>query len=42
MGACVGIRGSRVQAVSNELNGEKIDVNEKTIYIYNKNIYLYT
>lgn len=26
VGACVGIRGSRVQAVSNELNGEKIDV----------------
>jgi len=26
IGACIGIRGSRVQAVSNELNGEKIDI----------------
>jgi len=26
VGACVGMRGSRVQAVVNELNGEKIDV----------------
>ena len=26
IGACVGMRGSRVQAVSNELNGERIDV----------------
>lgn len=26
VGACIGIRGTRVQAVSNELNGEKIDV----------------
>ena len=26
IGACVGIRGSRVQAVSNELNGERIDI----------------
>ena len=26
IGACIGIRGTRVQAVSNELNGEKIDV----------------
>ena len=26
VGACVGIRGSRVQAVSNELNGERIDI----------------
>ena len=26
VGACVGMRGSRVQAVSNELNGEKIDI----------------
>ncbi|MBN2689414.1 MAG: transcription termination/antitermination protein NusA [Gammaproteobacteria bacterium] len=26
IGACVGIRGSRVQAVSAELNGEKIDI----------------
>lgn len=26
VGACVGMRGSRVQAVSDELNGEKIDI----------------
>ena len=26
MGACVGMRGSRVQAVVNELQGEKIDI----------------
>lgn len=26
VGACVGIRGSRVQAVSNELGGEKVDI----------------
>lgn len=26
IGACVGIRGSRVQTVSNELNGERIDI----------------
>ena len=26
IGACVGIRGSRVKAVSNELNGERIDI----------------
>ena len=26
MGACVGMRGSRVQSVSNELNGERIDI----------------
>lgn len=26
IGACVGIRGSRVQAVTNELNGERIDI----------------
>ncbi|GIX31895.1 MAG: transcription termination/antitermination protein NusA [Porticoccaceae bacterium] len=26
VGACVGIRGSRVQAVSNELDGERIDI----------------
>ena len=26
VGACVGMRGSRVQAVSNELNGERIDL----------------
>lgn len=26
VGACVGMRGSRVQAISNELNGERIDV----------------
>src|SRR3990167_3176707 len=26
IGACVGMRGSRVQAVSNELNGERIDI----------------
>jgi len=33
VGACVGIRGSRVQAVSNELNGERID-----IILWEKNI----
>ena len=26
MGACVGMRGSRVQTVVNELQGEKIDI----------------
>lgn len=26
IGACIGIKGSRVQAVSNELNGERIDI----------------
>jgi len=26
IGACIGVRGSRVQAVSNELNGERIDI----------------
>lgn len=26
IGACVGMRGSRVQAISNELNGERIDI----------------
>jgi N utilization substance protein A len=26
IGACIGMRGSRVQAVSNELNGERIDI----------------
>ena len=26
IGACVGLRGTRIQAISNELNGEKIDV----------------
>ncbi|WWO99667.1 MAG: transcription termination factor NusA [Candidatus Dasytiphilus stammeri] len=26
IGACIGIRGSRIQAISNELGGEKIDV----------------
>lgn len=26
IGACIGMRGSRVQTVSNELNGEKIDI----------------
>lgn len=26
VGACVGMRGSRVQAVVNELGGEKIDI----------------
>lgn len=26
VGACVGMRGSRVQAITNELNGEKIDI----------------
>jgi N utilization substance protein A len=33
VGACVGMRGSRVQAVSNELNGERVDIilwNENT------------
>merc|ERR1711976_440144 len=33
VGACVGVRGSRVQAVSNELNGERID-----IILWDKNI----
>ncbi|NIH41080.1 MAG: transcription termination/antitermination protein NusA [Buchnera aphidicola (Periphyllus aceris)] len=33
VGACVGIRGSRVQAVSNELFGERID-----IVLWNKNL----
>ena len=32
VGACVGMRGSRVQAVSNELSGERVD-----IVIYNEN-----
>ena len=26
MGACVGMRGSRVQTIVNELQGEKIDI----------------
>ena len=26
VGACVGMRGSRVQAVSNELSGERVDI----------------
>ncbi|HHJ37940.1 MAG: transcription termination/antitermination protein NusA [Methylothermaceae bacteria B42] len=26
IGACIGMRGSRVQAVTNELNGEKVDI----------------
>jgi N utilization substance protein A len=26
IGSCIGMRGSRVQAVSNELNGERVDV----------------
>ena len=26
IGACIGIRGSRVQAVSNDLNGERVDI----------------
>jgi N utilization substance protein A len=26
VGACVGMRGSRVQAISNELNGERVDI----------------
>ena len=26
IGACVGMRGSRVQAVSNELSGERVDI----------------
>src|SRR3546814_16757656 len=26
IGACIGMRGSRVQAVSNELNGESVDI----------------
>ncbi len=33
IGACVGIRGSRIKAISNELLGEKID-----IILWNKNI----
>ncbi|MCP3662002.1 MAG: transcription termination/antitermination protein NusA [Gammaproteobacteria bacterium] len=33
VGACVGMRGSRVQAVSNELNGERVD-----IILWNDNI----
>merc|ERR1712170_117556 len=33
VGACLGVRGSRVQAVSNELNGERIDV-----ILWDKNI----
>ena len=33
VGACVGMRGSRVQAVSNELNGERVD-----IILWNENI----
>jgi len=32
VGACVGMRGSRVQAVSNELGGERVD-----IIVYNEN-----
>lgn len=32
IGACVGMRGSRVQAVSNELSGERVD-----IILYNEN-----
>jgi N utilization substance protein A len=39
VGACVGMRGSRVQAVSNELNGERVDIilwNENTAqYVIN-------
>lgn len=33
VGACVGMRGSRVQAVSNELNGERVD-----IILWNENV----
>ncbi len=33
IGACVGIKGSRIQAISNELSGEKID-----IILWNSNI----
>jgi N utilization substance protein A len=33
IGSCVGIRGNRVRAITNELNGEKID-----IVLWNKNI----
>ncbi len=33
IGACIGMRGSRVQAVSNELNGERID-----IVLWNENL----
>lgn len=33
IGSCVGIRGSRVRAITNELNGEKID-----IVLWNQNI----
>jgi N utilization substance protein A len=39
VGACVGMRGSRVQAIVNELQGEKIDIvnwNEvKSVYVQN-------
>ncbi len=33
IGACIGIKGSRIKAISNELSGEKID-----IILWNKNI----
>ncbi len=36
VGACVGMRGSRVQAVSNELNGERVD-----IVLYDDNVAQY-
>ena len=26
IGSCIGMRGARVQAVSNELNGERVDI----------------
>ncbi len=39
VGACVGVRGSRVQAVVNELQGEKIDIiewsNDPAVFIVN-------
>src|SRR3546814_10148330 len=30
IGACIGMRGSRVQAVSNELNGERVDIIQRS------------
>lgn len=38
IGACIGMRGSRVQAVSNELNGERVDIvlwNEPANFVIN-------
>ena len=34
VGACVGMRGSRVQAVVNELQGERIDIIPYTCLLY--------